>query len=303
MGSPRAASLHRVSPSEQNLDAWLAELDARNVDNVSRTHSYLELYSYTREHGPELPWLFMAHLVSRNAGYTMTDLARALDDERTPREGPMREAIFNFMAMFERANYLIFYDAWFHVLHHLLGRSADLPAGRTPAFVREAWPRYERSAPPRAASARNRAAREGVDAALERALVLDLVHNEQHFIEHRVVHNPRYQAGLQLMGIMESSGREKPLVFPVGDAQIRVGRFAELERRIATGANIFDEVLADRAQRDAAWAWAMQHPHTGARAVYGGRGDRTLREAWPVERVRSLFEGIHAPPEPDPLYP
>jgi hypothetical protein len=287
----RRGSFCRVSTSKQILDVWLTELDERNVDNVSRTQSYLELYTYTREHGPELPWLFMAHLVSRNAGYTMTDLARALDDERTPREGSMREAIFSFMAMFERANYLIFYDAWFHVLHHLCGRSAELPVGRTPTFVREAWPRYET------------AARVGVDAGLERSLVLDLVHNEQHFIEHRVVHNPRYRAGQQLLAMMESSGREKPLVFPVGDAQIRVGQFADLQRRIATGAVIFDEVLADRAQRDAAWEWAMQHPHTGARVVHGGRGYRTLREAWPVERVRELFEGIHAPPEPDPLYP
>jgi hypothetical protein len=273
------------------LEAWLRELDARNTDNVSRTHSYLELYAYTREHGPELPWLFMAHLVSRNAGYMMTDLARALDDDRTPREGPIREAIFNLMALLERANYLIFHDAWFHVLHHLLGRSAQLPEGRTPQFVRAAWPRYEA------------AARDGVDAALERSLVLELVHNEQHFIEHRVVHNPRYQAGQQSLAMIESSGREKPMVFPVGDAQIRVGRFADLRRRIETGAIIFDEVLADRAQRDAAFAWALANPHTGARAVYGGRGYRTLRESWPVERVRGIFADIHAPPEPDPDYP
>jgi hypothetical protein len=273
------------------LATWLAELDARNLDNVSRTQSYLELYTYTREHGPELPWLLMAHLVSRNAGYTMTDLARALDDERTPREGPIREGIFNFMAMFERANYLIFYDAWFHVLHHLLGRSAELPVGRVPAFVREAWSRYEA------------AASRGVDAALERALVLDLVHNEQHFIERRVVHNPRFLAGMQLLTMMEASGREKPLVFPVDGPPICVGKFADLARRIATGAIIFDQILADRSQRDAAWAWAIQHPHTGARAVYGGRGERTLREAWPFERVRELFEGIHDPPESDPDYP
>ena len=34
------------------LEAWLSELDLRNVDNVARTHSYLELYTHTREHGP-----------------------------------------------------------------------------------------------------------------------------------------------------------------------------------------------------------------------------------------------------------
>jgi len=275
------------------LETWLAEIAERNRDNVSRTHSYLELYAHTRARGPDLPWLLMAHLVSRNAGYMMTDLARALDRDETPE--PMRPAIENLMALLERANFLIFYDAWFHVLHHLLGRSSALPPGRTPAFVRAAWLRYEQALGETG----------GVDAALERALVLDLVHNEQHFIERRVVHNPRFGPGQQALAMIEGSGREKPMTFPLDDVELRVGRFADLDRRIATGAEIFDAVLADRSRREAAYAWARDHPHTGAREVYGGRGRRTLRESWPVERVRALLDDddIHAPPEPDPSYP
>ncbi|NVB40786.1 DUF2515 family protein [Pseudenhygromyxa sp. WMMC2535] len=276
------------------LEAWLSELDARNVDNVARTQSYLELYTYTRERerGPDLPWLLMAHMVSRNAGYMMTDLARALEDSRTPREGPMREALLNLVALLERANYLIFHDAWFHVLHHLLGRTAALPEGRTPAFIRAAWTRYTA-----------RLACEGPSPGLERDLVLDLVRNEQRYIEDRVVNNPRFLRGLQTIAMIEAAEREKPLVLPVGDAQIRVGKFSDIDRRVATGERIYDEVLADLERREATWAWAEAHPHTGARAVYGGRGELELRACWPVERMRELDEGVHAPPEPDPNYP
>jgi hypothetical protein len=274
------------------LAAWLAELDERNADNVARTESYLELYAWTRAHPPELPWLLMAHLVSRNAGYLMTDLRRVLDDARTPKEA--HGALENLFHMLERANFLIFWDAWWHVAHHLGGQSARLAAGRTSAFIRAAWPRHE--------AARD-AAGGAVDAALERALVVDLVHNEQHTIERRVVHHARFAEGMRAVAGIEMAGREKPIHFPVGDADIKVGRFADVERRIATGARIFDEVLADRARRDELYAWALAHPHTGSREVYGGRPGPTLREAWPAAAVRAACAGIHAPAEPDPLYP
>ena len=50
------------------FEQMLSERDARNRDNISRTTSYLELYAFARERGIELPWVLMAHLVSRNAG-------------------------------------------------------------------------------------------------------------------------------------------------------------------------------------------------------------------------------------------
>jgi hypothetical protein len=281
------------------FEAFLDERLARNVDNIARTESYLELYAHSRAHGAELPWLLMAHMVSRHAGYLMTDLARTLEDARTPRTPTVRQVIENVMGLLERANFLIFHDAWTHVLHHMMGRSAAQHDVPMPAFMRSAWLRHE------AALARGRG-----DAAharmLERSLVMDLVHNEQHFIERRVVHHARFAAGLATIAMIEREGREKPMHFPLAVPEIRVGGFADLTRRIATGARIFDEVLADRGRRDAIYTWARAHAHTGARSVYGGKPGPTLREAWPVARVRAI-EGvgaqIHEPPEPDPTYP
>lgn len=138
----------------------------------------------------------------------------------------------------------------------------------------------------------------------ERQLVLDLVHNEQNLIERRVVHHPDLAPGARLIDLIERSGREQPLHFALDDAPaITVGGFASLERRIATGRRIFDKVLADRGQREALFAWASAHPHTGSRAVYGGKPGPTVREAWPIDAVRTMWTGLFAPMEPDPLYP
>jgi hypothetical protein len=285
------------------FERFLEEKQARNVDNVTRTESYLELYAHTRGQGRELPWLFMAHMVSRHAGYLMSDLGRTLADERTPKTEMVVSVIENVMALLERANFLIFADAWTHVLLHLLGRRAE-PAD-TPQFMRAAWLRYE------TASLRGAA----IDRTLERALVMDLVHNEQHFIERRVVNHPSFAAGLATIELIEREGREKPIHFPVTTHEIRVAGFADLTRRITAGARIFDEVLADRARRDQIYVWARAHAHTGARTVYGGKPGPSVREAWPVERVRRLLAGpdtggesggafdLHAPAEPDPTYP
>ena len=225
----------------------------------------------------------MAHLVSRNAGYLMSDLARTIESGKQP---ALADAMQNLFVLLERANWLIFHDAWHHLLHHLLGRTGELASPRTPRFMIEAWRRHEAN---------------GHD---ERALVLDLVHNEQNLIERRVVHHPALAAGARLLELIERGGREKPLHFAIDDAPaIRVGGFAELARRIGAGRRIYDEVLADRGRRDALYRWALDHPHTGSRAVYGGRPGPTVREAWPVERARALWRDVHAPMEPDPDYP
>ncbi len=259
------------------LHELLAQLDARNVDNIARTASYLELYALTVREPPDLPWLLMAHLVSRHAGYLMTDVARAR--ERIP-DAPWNQ-LFLFL---ERANFLIFWDAWDHVLRHL----GDEPmTARTPTFMREAWDRH-RARPP---------SDDG-----ERQLVLDLVHNEQHYIEHRVVRNPRFADARQIVAFAEASGRDKPIDLPLTSVAIRVGEFASLTRRIETGRRIFDEVLADRVRRRAIFEWAQAHPYTGDRAVAGGKPGRPLRDVWPLDAVLALDPQIHAVPELDPHY-
>src|SRR5690606_10220340 len=46
------------------------ETAAANRNNVTRTNAYYELYRQF----PELHWAFLAHMVSRNGGWSMTDL-------------------------------------------------------------------------------------------------------------------------------------------------------------------------------------------------------------------------------------
>jgi hypothetical protein len=271
------------------LDRLLAEIDHRNVDNVARTESYLELYAYTRAHPPDLPWVLMAHLVSRNGGYLMTDVASSLERGDGVFAQSALEQLFLFL---ERANFLIFYDAWWHVLHHLTGRAHALLVPRVPRFVvEECWPRYERVA-----------AGGGVTPEVERRLVQDLVTNEQNFIERRVVHNARFEAARAIISFVEALGREAPVVMPCTDQRIRVGGFSRLERRIATGYRIFDDILADAARREEIFHWAREHRHTGSREAYGGRSGPTLRRSWPLSRVRALWAGAHDPPEADPQW-
>ena len=258
-----------------------AELEARNADNLTRTSSYLELYAHSRTLGRELPWLLMAHLVSRNTGYLLGDLATRIDDRCRKGDEASADAMESLALLLERGNHVIFDDAWRHVLAHLRGEE-DL---RTTAFMRDAWRRFERDGG-------------------GRQLVLDLVHNEQNVIERRVVHNERFGPGLRMLQLIEMAGRERPLHFPevvVPMPEIRVGGFSVLGNRIEAGRRIFDEIIHQH--RDALFAWSMEHPHNGSRAAYGGPDGPTIPDAWPARRFRSRDAEIHAPLEVDPLFP
>ncbi|MCH6264561.1 MULTISPECIES: DUF2515 family protein [Neobacillus] len=96
-----------------------------NLNNVTRTYYYLKVY---KKH-PELAWSLLAHLVSRNAGYQMSDLKRFENWKKIisgaavpPITGPFLnilkevfdyistneiEAIFAFL---ETGNFLIYHD-------------------------------------------------------------------------------------------------------------------------------------------------------------------------------------------------
>jgi hypothetical protein len=185
----------------------------------------------------------------------------------------------------ERANFLIFYDAWHHVLLHLLGRGhAESRPPRVSRFMSEAWLAYES---------------DGAASERERQLVRDLVTNEQNFIERRVVHHARFSRAAAIVGFIESIGRQAPVLLPDRTCVEVVDAFASLETRIATGWRIYDRVLADRAERERLYHWAVAHPHTGSRATYGGRKTPSVREAWPVAKARARWHAIHAPAELD----
>src|SRR5690606_824619 len=97
-------SPHPLSNDEQDIVRTIRErTEEHNANNVTRTDAYL---AYYRRH-PEIHWALLAHMVSRNGGWSMTDvrgsLLRPILSEQKAR------ALFH---MFERSNWLIFHDAY-----------------------------------------------------------------------------------------------------------------------------------------------------------------------------------------------
>lgn len=74
-----------------------------NVDNISRTNYYEHFFT----RNPEIEWAFLASMVSRNAGWNMTDLNGLWFSQILSKK--LRE---QFFFTYERANWLIFSDAF-----------------------------------------------------------------------------------------------------------------------------------------------------------------------------------------------
>lgn len=74
-----------------------------NRNNITRTQAYLAFYN----RNPEIHWAFLAHMVSRNGGYHMTDLKSSNMTHLLDRAE--RQKFFLFL---ERANSAIFADAF-----------------------------------------------------------------------------------------------------------------------------------------------------------------------------------------------
>ena len=149
----------------------LQQTQEHNRNNITRTKAYLDIY----QRHPELHWALLAHMVSRNGGYNMTDLKGDLISRAM--EAGEAEQFFQFL---ERANWLIFADAYPQLLLYEASRQAEqplfhlLPYFSVSRFMHPIWERFWKTK----------------DSSL---LTLALIVNEQNFIEERVVQNPLYQ--------------------------------------------------------------------------------------------------------------
>jgi hypothetical protein len=79
------------------------EVKKHNADNISRTKAYLQFYL---QH-PEIGWALVASMVSRNAGWNMTDLYLSPFQRLFS-----KKELLNLFMTYERANWLIFSDAY-----------------------------------------------------------------------------------------------------------------------------------------------------------------------------------------------
>ncbi|WP_020615347.1 DUF2515 family protein [Paenibacillus daejeonensis] len=231
--------------------------ERENRNNVTRTAAYLSFY---RRH-PEVHWSLLAHMVSRNGGWNMTDLQGELISRLL--SGEQRRQTFQ---MLERANFLIFGDAYPQLLLYEAGLATGedlsrlLPALGVSRFMQPVWSRFY-------------ASRES--AMLSMALIV----NEQHYIEERVVQHPWYREHVleALYFKLQSPLQFNQVIFPYqanGQGTVYVGLvledFTSLQERIAFGKRLYAILYRIPEVFDGVSGYVCHHPHTGSRADYAG---------------------------------
>lgn len=229
---------------------------AANRNNVSRTAAYLAFY---REH-PEVHWALLAHLVSRNGGWSMTDLRgewlpRLMDEQDI-------RAFFWFL---ERSNWLIFHDAYAQLLlfAEMKRTGTDLtpllPRLGVSRFMQPVWREF---------------LAEQDSVRLTRALIV----NEQQYIEQRVVRKPfaREQVFANLAFLAQSVLSLNQVLFPykahpadrrLSVVGIAVHNFPSVRQRISVGKTLYRLLFADA---------------RGTKRLSGGRPAFRIRDRAPI---------------------
>ncbi|MGK0699842.1 DUF2515 family protein [Priestia flexa] len=227
-----------------------------NKNNITRTHAYLKFYkSY-----PEIKWAFLAHLVSRNGGYYMTDLQTTFAKKLL---SPVQQhAFFLFL---ERANSTIFQDAFAQLLlyeesqkneqnlSHLLS-----PLGVS-AFMHPIWTEFINDPTEK-----------------EHLLSMALIVNEQHYIENKLIHDKKTKEDVldtwqfyaqSLLGMTQvlipyECDKELALI------GVNISQFSSLKNRIIAGKLLYALLFFHNHLYSGTYSFADSVEHTGARHDY-----------------------------------
>lgn len=256
--------------------------DRANRNNLTRTAAYWELFVQA----PELHWALLAHLVSRNGGYNMTDLrGEPLGASFQAEEA---ERLFQFL---ERANFLIFRDAYPQLLLYLASRDAGrklfhlLPYFGVSQFMGVVWERFW-------------------DSNDSELLTMALVVNEQNYIEQRVVCNPQYRPVTTSLAFkLQTAFNLTQVVFPFEQLSAKpevqlagqaVDTFLSLTERIDTGRRLYAILYGRSDVYEGVRRFAERAPHTASRSDYWPHLYNAMRRAEDVgsryhPRVHELF--------------
>ncbi|MGF7033711.1 hypothetical protein J2T17_004659 [Paenibacillus mucilaginosus] len=289
--TPAAAIGASAGPSDRTLvERIRRETDRLNRNNVTRTEAYRRMYI----RHPELHWALLAHMVSRNGGWCMTDLQGELLPYLLSEE--QRRSVFAFL---ERANALIFGDAYpqlllyeeclrlqrplFHLLPHL-GVSR---------FMRGVWEQFWQERSPI-------------------MLTIGLIVNEQHYIEDRVVRHPHFRRTVldTLFFHTQSVLQLNQVVFPYQEGRlIRLGGliledFSSRKERIEVGKKLYGILFGLPSVHQGILRFASGKPHTGSRADFWPHLFSARRLSPPVPRgeLKERLDGCRLRPGALPLY-
>ncbi|RNA69326.1 DUF2515 family protein [Alteribacter keqinensis] len=248
-----------------------------NRNNVIRTEAYLSFYN---KH-PEVHWAFLAHMVSRNGGWNMTDLKGSLLQAFIPKKDQIH--YFHFL---EKANQLIFDDAYSQLLvYEQVKQMGDdrplsyLPLLNVSRFMCAVWRTFLATG----------------DSAV---LTIGLIINEQHLIEKPVIQHPVFHETVfkswkfQLQDLLSLTR----VIFPyelkgrIRLSGLTVSSFDEVSERIMIGKKLYSLLFDTPLLTVGALSFANKVPHTASRSDYWPHMFSKNRESVTGNEWHSCFE-------------
>lgn len=231
------------------------ETAIHNISNLTRTKSYLAFHCQF----PEVHWALLAHLVSRNGGYSMTDL-------KSSYIGPFlsKNEKTDLFQLLELINAAIFLDAYPQLLLYEESKKRNrnlfhlLPAFRVSAFMEPIWCCFFQT---------------GNAALLTRALIT----NEQSMIEENILSGKAASIFTNLKFSFQEKLGLTNILFPYKKhpkhqqyslAGLTVRGFQSLAERISTGKKLYDLLFHHRKVHESILAFCKSTAHTASRSDY-----------------------------------
>lgn len=255
-----------------------------NRDNISRTNAYYDFY---KRH-PEIRWSFLAHMVSRNAGWNMCDLKgkwlpKVLNKKQTNR----------LFLTYERANWYIFHDAFPQLLLYHYSTKNERPMFHllkyfhVSSFMKDEWNIF------------------WTEKDQER-LMAALIINEQNVIQKPVIQHPLYKKRVfhSLLFSFQDCLHFSSVLFPTVTGKLygaSVNQFRSVNHRIDLGKRLAS-ILFHHELYPLFLQFAENTSHTGSRTDYEQyfpkeTGNKTplLREVYPVikHHVHNRNDWLH----------
>ncbi|MDN4522855.1 DUF2515 family protein [Fictibacillus fluitans] len=224
--------------------------NAGNLDNISRTVFYEQFF----RRNPEIKWSFLASIVSRNAGYNMSDLEGSWLKRSIPTH--YRNLLF---LTYERANWLIFSDAYPQLLLYEKSKKAGEPffsllsSFNVSAFMQKEWCVFWQKGD-------------------EERLWTSLIINEQHLIQKPVIEHPVYRRRvfMSMPYRLQNWLHFSTVLFPTLNGEMfgfSVHGFRKVQNRILLGRRLAWLLFQSKYAKDFE-EFSRVTPHTGSRQDY-----------------------------------
>lgn len=221
-----------------------------NLDNISRTKAYAAYYN----RNPEVKWAFLASMVSRNAGWNMTDLqgrwfTLALEWQKR----------FPIFLTYEMANWLIFKDAFPQLLLYESSLYYNRPLFHllkefnVSCFMEAEWQYFW-------------------EVGDRERLMTSLIINEQNLIQEPVLHNKKLKRKVFGTSVyaFQDLGHFSCVIFPTLEGRLygySVHGFQKLDNRIELGKRLAS-LLFSKEVNNSFYQFSIKTEHTGSRFDY-----------------------------------